>query len=454
MTKKSPDSAAITYRRVFLIALPVVLSNATIPLQGAIDTALIGNLGQTETLAAVGLGAELFSLVLAGFNFLQIGSSGLSSQALGAGKYERVVHILYRGLTLALMIGALLMLARFPIVAAGLALFEASPITESIAGQYALIRLFAAPAELMNYALLGWFAGQEMTRTLLKHQLVTTLGNIALSIVFVRVFGWGVPGVAIATVIAAYLGLAFGLWLAWRRRIVLVPAQWRPQIDRVFNKDQMLKLFALNGDIFVRTILLVAAFAWMTRLGSMQGDTILAANVVLWQFFFVSAYALDGFAIAAETLVGQAIGARSPEALARSVRATTVCAGLLSLAISLICAAFNGAMIDFFTNVDEVRRVARDYAYWAAFTPFVGFAAFQLDGIFVGATGSAQMRNGMIITSAIYFPLSSQAAVFFGNHGLWAAIWVWLLLRAATLLCFYPAVRARALGPRTHSAEI
>jgi MATE family multidrug resistance protein len=444
MTAPAMTGERIGAGRVLAIALPVMLSNATVPIQGAVDTAIIGNLGSEVALAAVGLGAQLFSLLFGVFNFLQIGTSGLTAQALGARDHGRMLDTLLRALAVALALSALLLLGRGALLAGGLALFEASAEAEAMTAAYFRIRMLGAPAELANYALLGWFAGQEMTRRLFQHQLVISLSNIALNLLFVLGLEMGVEGVALGTALANALGLAYGLWLALRRARVIRPALWRPDAARILQRRALVAVMALNRDIFIRTLLLVGAFAWMTRLGSMQGDAVLAANVVLWQFFEVSAYALDGFAMAAETLVGQAMGARSARRLRRAAVATSLWSGLLALGFSALLIAASGPLIDLFTTAPEVRALARDYALWAALTPALGFAAFQLDGVFVGATASREMRDAMIGAALVYFPVSSALAAGFGNHGVWAGILLFLLLRAVTLLRRYPTLESRA----------
>lgn len=430
-------------RRVLAIALPVVVSNATVPIQGAVDTAVIGSLGDAVYLAAVGLGAQIFSLLFGVFNFLQIGSSGLTAQALGAGDGGRVLNTLLRALLIAVLIAALLILAQAPIRAAALGLFAASAEAEALAGAYFDIRIWGAPAELANYALFGWFAGQEMTRRLFQHQLALAVTNVSLNLLFVLGLGMDVDGVALATALASYAGLGYALWLAQGRAAAVRPAGWRPEAARILKRDELARLMALNRDIFVRTLLLIGSFAWMTRLGSTLGDAVLAANVVLWQFFQVSAYALDGFAIAAETLVGQAVGARDPKRLRRAAAATSLWSGALAALIAGALILLSGPIIDLFTTAPEVRALARDYALWAALTPLMGFAAFQLDGIFVGATGAREMRNAMIAAAALYVPLGWLLTQTLGNHGLWLATHLFLLARAAALLAYYPRLEAR-----------
>lgn len=444
MTPAPGAGAPIGARRVLAIALPVALSNVTVPLQGAVDVAVIGSLGSETPLAAVGLGAIIFSLLFGVFNFLQIGTSGLSAQALGARDPQRAIDTLARALVVALAIAAAMLAGQGALRWAGLVLFDASAEAEALAGLYFDWRIWGAPAELANYALVGWFAGQEMTRRLFQHQLVLSLTNIALNVSLVLGFGWGVEGVALGTALASWLGLGYGLWMARGRARALAPQGWRFEAARVLTRAALVGVMALNRDILMRTLLLIGAFAWMTRLGAQQGDAILAANVVLWQFFEVSAYALDGFAIAAESLVGQAYGARDPRALRRAVVATSLWSALLAVAASAALLALSGPIVDLLTTAPEVRALARVYAPWAALTPLVGFAAFQLDGVFIGAAAGSAMRNAMILSAAVYFPLSWAAAAQFGNHGVWAAMHAFLALRAVTLLLRYPALERQA----------
>ena len=438
------SAADITSRRVLLIAAPVVLSNATVPLQGFIDTGIIGNLGEVTALAAVGVGAQVLSFAFGIFNFLQIGVSGLSAQALGAGLRDRVANTLARGLLIASFIACALLIMQTPLIWIGLSAFEASAETEALAATYIAIRIWGAPAELMNYALVGWFAGQEMTRRMFQHQVALSLANIALNFLLAIGLGWGITGVALGTVIASYLGLAYGLWLVRGRLTTLLPEGWRPDIARIMRRDELAQMMALNRDLFIRTLLLISGLMWVTRLGSLQGDEILAANVVLLQFLMISAYALDGFAIAAETLVGQAIGARDARRLDQSALTASLWAGALAAVIAAAFAAGSHMIIDLVTTAEPVRTVAKQYALWAALIPLAGFAAYQLDGIFIGATASVEMRNAMMLTTALFFPCSYAMTQAWGNDGLWASVWLWLLMRAVTLMALYPRIRQRA----------
>ena len=432
----------VTYARVMGIALPVVFSNATVPLQGVVDTAVIGNLGSEIYLAAITLGAAAMSLMLQIFNFLQFGAGALGAQALGAGDNRRVINVLARALILAAGIAVLLIVLQRPLGRGAMEIFEGSTEAERLALAYFSIRIWAVPAELANFAIMGWFSGQEQTRRLFEIQLVVSVSNIVLNLFFVLGLGMDVDGVAIGTLIASYLGLLFGLWRVRQRMAALMP-DWRPEKSRLLNRTELIALMRLNRDIFIRTILLVGSFTWMTRLGSLQGDVILAANGILFQLFHLASYALDGFAIAVESLVGQAVGAKDRKFLRRSVVVSSVSAFVISVVLAVILLITQVPVVSLFTNVAEVRAETLTYFVWAAAFPVIGVLAFQMDGIFVGATEGPAMRNAMIVSAGLYFCFSTWAMESWGNHGVWGGIWAFLILRGLTLAVQYPALERR-----------
>lgn len=441
--------ASVTYRRVMAIALPVVLSNATVPLQGIVDTAIIGNLGDAVYLAAVTLGAGAISLMLGIFNFLQFGAGALSAQALGAGEHRRVVNVLARALIIAGGIAGGLIIAQSAVVPAVLHLYEGSAAAEELAATYLHIRIWAAPAELGVFALTGWFSGQEMTRRLFEMQLVVSLTNIVLNLLFVLGFGMDVVGVALGTLIASWLGLAYGLVRA-RARVAQICPGWRPERHRLLNRAELQRLFRLNRDIFIRTMLLIGAFTYTTRLGSLQGDQMLAANGILFQLFHLASYGLDGFAIAAEALVGQAVGGGDRTFLRRSVRVATTSGFALAALVAVLLFAVEEPLIAVFTNVEAVRAITSAHFIWAALLPLIGVLAFLMDGVFIGATASGLMRNAMIVSAGTYFVLGGWLAEQWGNHGVWAGVWLFLLLRGITLAVLYPILERRAAEPVAH----
>jgi len=255
--------------------------------------------------------------------------------------------------------------------------------------------------------------------------------------------GWGIEGVAAATAIAAWCGLGVGLWRV-RARVAALSPDFVPERARLLDPGELAQVVALNRDIFLRTLCLTGSFAWFARLGSLQGDTVLAANGVLMQFVHVSAYALDGFAMAAETLVGQALGRRDPALLARAVRVTGVSAFALAGALALLFTGAGGGVVALLTNVEAVRAVAFEHMLWATLLPLAGVLAYHMDGVFIGAAEGARMRNAMLGAAALFALLGWALSVWLSNHGIWLALWLWMLLRAGLLGLAYPRIAARA----------
>lgn len=432
---------AITHARVARIALPVVLSNATVPLLGAVDTAVIGQLGQAAPLGAVGMGAVVLATLYWAFGFLRMSTSGLAAQAKGAGDSAEGAAVLLRALVVALAAGAGLILLQGGLFAAAFAIAPASDEVERLARTYLAIRIWGAPATIALYALTGWLIGQERTRGVLILQLWQNGLNILLDLWFVLGLGWGIEGVAAATLIAEVTGLMLALWLA---RDALVPAVLRPALARLPDPAALARMFTASRDIMGRTILLQLSFTSFVFLGARFGDVTLAANQVLMQFLEITAYALDGFAISAETLVGQAIGARAQTELRRAGR---IClqwgfggAGLMALVFALT----GGAIIDLMTTAPEVRAEARHFLPWLVAAPLIGVASWIYDGIFIGALQTRAMLRAMALSVGVYALALAGLIPVLGNHGLWAGLMVLNATRGLTMRAAYPKVLAAA----------
>jgi MATE family multidrug resistance protein len=438
---KSPAIDPLTHRRVLRIAAPIMLSNISVPLLGAVDTGVVGQLGAAAPIGAVGIGATVLGLIYWLFGFLRMGTSGLAAQARGAGDAPEVAALLTRGLLIAGAAGLALIALHPALFALALMASPASTEVESLARTYLDIRIWSAPAAIAVYAMTGWLIAAERTRAVLIIQLGMNGLNVVLDLWFVLGLDLGVAGVAAATVIAEIAGAAIGLHLcrdafaggAWRDRArVLDPARWRVMVQ-------------VNGDILIRSVLLQVAFASFVFRSAREGDVTLAANQVLFRFFEFTAYALDGFAFAAEALVGVAYGARRPEALRRAAKLASLW-GLAAVAV--LSAAFlvlGGPLTDLMTTSPEVRARARDFLPWVALAPLLGLPCFMLDGIFIGATRTGAMRNAMIESVAIYAVALLALGAAFGPHGLWAALMVFFVVRGITLGRRYPALE-RASG--------
>lgn len=431
-----PPGAMPTHRRVLAIALPIILSNATVPILGAVDTGVVGQLGSPVPLGAVGIGAIILSAVYWLFGFLRMGTTGLTSQALGAGDAPEVAAMLSRVLIVAGVAGAALIVLQPLLFAGAFAMSPASPEVEALARDYMAIRIWSAPAGIALYGITGWLIAQERTRAVMGIQLWMNALNVGLDLWFVLGLGWGVPGVAFATFLAEWSGLALGLWVC---RDAFRGVAWR-DAARVFDAVRLRRMASVNGDILLRSVMLQAIFVSFLFWGAGLGDVPLAANQVLLQFLNITAYALDGFAFAAEAIVGQAVGARSLPRLRAGVRIASVWGAGFCVALALGFALGGAALIDVMTTAPLVRIEARGMLHWMVLAPLAGAAAWMLDGVFIGATRTRDMRNMMAISVAIYFATAPILMARFGNDGLWLAMLVSFVVRGVTLGLRYPAL--------------
>ncbi|SEQ61105.1 multidrug resistance protein, MATE family [Loktanella sp. DSM 29012] len=430
----------LTHRRVLHIALPVVVSNATVPILGIVDTGVVGQMGQAAPIGAVAIGAIILTAIYWIFGFLRMGTSGLTAQAIGAGDTAEVAALLSRVLLIGLSAGAAIILLQWPLFAGAFVVSPASAEVETLARQYMSVRVWSAPAAIALYGITGWLIAQERTMAVLAVQVLTNGVNIGLDLLFVLGFDWGVPGVAWATFIAEWSGMLFGLWLC--RAAFAVPA-WR-DTARIFDPVKLARMAIVNSDIMIRSVLLQAVFVSFLFWGADFGDVQLAANQILLQFLQVTAYALDGFALAAEALVGQALGRRAPQALRRAALLTSAWGAGICAGLALGFLMLGGAVIDLMTTAPLVRDVARDYLPYMIAAPVLGVAAWMLDGIFIGATRTTDMRNMMIVSAAVYFAAVIPLMAAFGNHGLWLALLLSFIVRGLTLGLRYPALERAA----------
>ncbi|MCE8018365.1 MATE family efflux transporter [Halomonas sp. MCCC 1A17488] len=432
------ETLAAARRRIWTLAWPIILSNVTVPLLGLVDTAVVGHLPDSRYLAGVTLGATLFSFLYWGFGFLRMGTTGLTSQAVGRESDSEVRNLLGQSLLLAMAIGALLILFSRPLIALGLWLLDGSVVATGLAEEYARIRILSAPAVLANYAILGWFLGQQNSRVTLAILVLTNSVNIALDLLFVVGLGMTSDGVAWATVIADYTALAFGGWLVLRQLKLL---QGRFLRERLFRLAAYGELFQVNANLFLRTLGLLFAMAFFTSRGAAQGDTVLAANAVLMQFIMLTSYALDGFAHAAEATTGHAVGRRRWDEFGLAVRAAARFSLLTATAAALAFALGGHQLIALLTGLPEVRQTAGEYLPWMVAMPLIAVWSYLLDGVFIGATAIREMRNSIFIALAAYLPCwwlgQAIAAPGYENHALWLAFLIFATVRSLVLAGYY-----------------
>ena len=425
----SPSSPPLSSRAVIAVAGPMTLGYLTTPLVGLVATAVVGRLSDAAALGGVAFGSIICDLVFATFNFLRSGTTGLTAQAVGRGDGVGVRAILARALVFAGVGGLAVALFAGAIVTLCLTFLGGSDAVREAATGYALVRLVAAPLTLANSAVFGWFLGRARAATGLGLQTLLNLVAIALSIWFVSIEGGGVRGVAIAAVIAEGVTLAVGIALV---TLDGRGARW-PRPSEILSLAAFAEMGAVNRDIMIRSFVLLGAFAFFSRQSAAQGDVILAANAVLEKFFLLCGYFLDGLAAAAEVFVGRAVGAGDGAAFRRAVRLTTRWAVGLAVVASVVTLGLGAPLIAFIATEPQVAVAAVRHLPWAAATPLVAVIAFQMDGVFIGATWSRDMAVTMVLSAVVFVGAWAVLFPVFGNDGLWAAFLIFLSARGVTL---------------------
>ena len=445
--RSSPSRATGARREVLRLAWPIVLANSAVPLLGIADAVVVGNTGTSADLGAIALGSLVFGFLYWSFGFLRMGTTGFTAQASGAGDDVEIRATLGRALLLAGGIGCTLVLLQVPIVRTAAVLLSGTAATEELMQSYFMIRIWGAPASLGIFALIGTLVGLGRTRQLLHIQFFLNGLNITLDILLAGVLGLGVQGIALGTAIAEWttLGLALLSVFTILGRGVKSEQPFWPW-DRMRDPRKTAHALGASADIMVRTLFLLGAFAWFTNVGAALGDDVLAANHVLLQLVTLSAYILDGYAHATEILVGRAIGSRHLPAFDRAVRAATELAALSAgiLAVSLLLVG--PLMLAGFTDLPPVREIAGRFLPLAAAYVAVSFAAFQLDGVFIGAVGTKDMRNASALAFLVFLGTSLVLTAALANLGLWAAFIVYVVARAAALAVRYPRLRSSIGG--------
>ena len=438
----------ITSRTVFRIAVPMTLAYASVPLLGIVDTTVVGRLGDPLPLAGLAAGAVVFDLVFGALNFIRAGTTGFVAQAFGREDRAGEEAVFWRGALIGLVIGLAIaflgpLVAWLGVLGMGVSGAVADALTT-----YVTIRALGSPFSLVNYAVLGYVLGRGESGLALGLTTLLNGINIALSIALGLGLGWGVAGVAWATVIGEVIATSVGLLILWRR---FSRSPERPGLRRIRDREAVARLLGVNGDILIRSLCLIGAFALFARFGAAAGPIVLAANALLMNLFLLAAYVLDGLATAAEQLVGRAVGARWPPAFDRAVALSLRWSFALTVVMFAGFMLFGPALIDLMTTAPELRDYARTFLLYAALTGPVGVLAFIMDGVFIGATWSRDMRDTMIASLALFVALALALRVPFGNHGLWIALLGFLAARG---LFLWWRLRARRSELSAHPPPI
>ncbi len=430
----SADTRLPGDRDVWRIAAPMILSNISVPLLGMVDTGVVGHLDDPVYLAAVAVGATIFSFIYTGVNFLRMGTTGIAAQRFGADDRDGVRTSLGQALVVALLIALTLIALQVPIGALAMRLIGAEVESSTLALEYFSVRIWSAPGTLANYALIGWFLGLQNARVPLFIFLTINVTNIVLDLVFVVGLGMKVEGVALASVIAEYTGLLVGGSFA-ARALRRHGGHW--VLDRLTNVSEYRAFFAVNANLFVRTVALIFAFGFITAVGARLGSLILAANAVLMNLQYLTSFGLDGIAHAAEAMVGKAVGQRRKDALQRAVQLSLKWSLIFAVAYTLAFALFGGMVVRVLTDLPEVRSTAMTYLPWLVISPIVSVWSFLYDGVFVGATRAREMRDIMLISTFAVFLPSWYVLQPLGNHGLWMAFTLFMAARGIGMHIYY-----------------
>lgn len=424
-------------KRILDLALPNIVSNILVPMLGIVDMILMGHMESDYYIGAVALGSLIFNFIYWGFGFLRMGTTGFTAQAWGRRDLPEAIHVLGRALLIGFSAGILLIVIKKPIEWIAFSLINGEADVESLAASYFRIRIWAAPAALSQFALLGWFIGMQNARIPMVISIVVNMINIVCNYFLVVVAGYDSDGVAIGTVIAQYTGLILSLWF-FRR--------YFSRLLKYINREAVLKLsnfkqfMSVNRDIFIRTMCLVLVFSFFTaRSASVDriagsNENILAVNSLLMQFFMFFSYLIDGFAYAAEALTGRFIGAGNKRNLMRVIRLLFLWGTVISIFFTLIYLIAGEHIFSLLTNIPSVIENAHPYFIWIIMVPLISFTAFLWDGIFIGATAGKEMRNSMLIATAlVFFPAYLVLGRLLGNHGLWLAFIIYMAARGVLM---------------------
>lgn len=416
---------------ILRLALPNILSNITVPLVGIVDLALMGHMESELHLNSIAIGGTIFSFIYMSFGFLRMGTTGFIAQAHGSKDGSKLVHTFSRAMIVAFSIAFVLLIMQIPIGVLSIYILNAGDAVNSLALNYFHIRIWAAPATLGLYAIMGWFIGRQDTKTPLFLALLINISNVGFNLLFIYVFEMKSEGVAWGTLIAQYIGFTIGI------SIILLKNKHLHKylsLPKVFEHQELKKFFSINFNIFIRTIILISTISFFTASSARMGAEILAVNTILFQFFLFFTYFIDGFANAAEALVGKHIGEQNRHGLKILVFKIFTWGFFISLPFAFSYFVFGEKLMLMLTSIQDVIDAAAPYFIWIGLMPILSFAAFIWDGVYVGAMSAKAMRNSVFISSFfIFFPLYFILEPLLGNHGLWIAFNAFLLSRGLIL---------------------
>ena len=433
--KLAKYSTKFSKKQIILLSIPVFFSNLAIPLVGMVDTGLMGNLGETKYLAATSIATSVMTMVIWSFGFLRMGTVGIVSQAYGRGDYREIVKTLLRNFIIAMIIALAIIILKPLIFISIQHFFKTSLETKNLINTYLNVRIFSVPAELAIYILVGFYLGIQKTK--ISSLLIVTLSvlNIVFSALLVLTYNLNVFGVALGTLFASYITLIIFTFFTYR--FIIKKFKIIPRFEKLIVKSKLLKLFNINFDIFIRTIFLTFSFLWVTYLGSKLGEDYLAVNTILMQFIILAAFFLDAYAFSTEGIIGFTIGRKNKTSFLSVVKNSIQVSFFTALIISFLYIIFFKDIINIITDIEILRFISYKHFIWILIIPPIASFCYQLDGIFIGASQTKEIRNAMIISVTGFIFLSIYSTDIFGNHGLWFSLMIFMILRALTLKFYF-----------------
>ena len=433
------QKSSITY--ILKLSIPIFFANLAIPLVGIIDTSLMGNLGNLSYLTATSIAANLFSMIFWSFGFLRMGTVGMVSQALGQNNYQEILNIILRNLLFVLMVSVLIFISQFFILNLSLKIFDLSELTKEFYIQYFKIRIYSAPGELTLYIITGLFVGLQKTKISSLAVGFFSILNIVLSVILVTKFDLNIKGVAYGTLFSALVTSV--IFLTYTFYYLKKFTTIKINITKLLDFKKIKKIFNINFNIFIRTILLTFSFLWFTYLGTQIGENYVAANAILINLVFLSAFILDAYAFSTEGMVGYSLGKKDLKLFKTIVKNSFILSSLTGLFISIIYFFINQYVINLMSDIEEIRKLSASYVIWLILIPFIASFCYQFDGIFIGTSQTKELRNAMIFSVFCYLLISIILTNYLSNTGVWISLCFFMILRALSLYFYLDRIYQR-----------
>ena len=433
------QKSSITY--ILKLSIPIFFANLAIPLVGIIDTSLMGNLGNLSYLTATSIAANLFSMIFWSFGFLRMGTVGMVSQALGQNNYQEILNIILRNLIFVLMVSVLIFISQFFILNLSLKIFDLSELTKEFYIQYFKIRIYSAPGELTLYIITGLFVGLQKTKISSLAVGFFSILNIVLSVILVTKFDLNIKGVAYGTLFSALVTSV--IFLTYTFYYLKKFTTIELNITKLLDFKKIKKIFNINFNIFIRTILLTFSFLWFTYLGTQIGENYVAANAILINLVFLSAFILDAYAFSTEGMVGYSLGKKDLKLFKTIVKNSFILSSLTGLFISIIYFFINQYVINLMSDIEEIRKLSSSYVIWLILIPFIASFCYQFDGIFIGTSQTKELRNAMIFSVFCYLLISIILTNYLSNTGVWISLCLFMILRAFSLYFYLDRIYQR-----------